>query len=301
MSDRAAEAVALELGLLELEAAVAALSAPQFRRPLLPHERAANTDFAAIAASADSGQQRLLATLLAGRRSLLRAAAAWAGGSGVDAAEVLRLLLSPALAASLVFTDAYERLVDQLRAQLAALADSELRRAFAELVAQGLEDTALPDGAELALIVEAQARRLAVTVLTSVQTQLQQAAGAVTVAGVDAATSGADLAVRLLGDALAMSEQALVDLAGQGVNVAGGGGRLVGVAAAGDVARYYSSEILDQNTCTECLAVDGTQYATLDDAQVDYPVGTYAGCLGGGRCRGTLVAVMASEQPATMP
>ena len=72
-------------------------------------------------------------------------------------------------------------------------------------------------------------------------------------------------------------------------------------AGAGDVARYYASELLDQDTCANCRAVDGTQYATLDAALADYPDGPYAGCLSGGHCRGTLVAVMAREQPATMP
>ena len=85
------------------------------------------------------------------------------------------------------------------------------------------------------------------------------------------------------------------------MNDPGGAGYRARVAGAGDVARYYASELLDQDTCANCWAVDGTQYATPDDALADYPTGTYAGCLDGGRCRGTLVAVLVTERPATMP
>ena len=85
------------------------------------------------------------------------------------------------------------------------------------------------------------------------------------------------------------------------MNGPGGARPRTSVAGAGDVARYYASELLDQDICANCRAVDGTQYATPDDAFADYPTGTYAGCLDGRRCRGTLVAVLAHEQPVTMP
>jgi hypothetical protein len=62
------------------------------------------------------------------------------------------------------------------------------------------------------------------------------------------------------------------------------------VMAEGPAASYYASELLDANTCTPCSLVDGTQYSTLGDAEVDY-VGGYVQCAGGDRCRGTIVAV----------
>lgn len=57
----------------------------------------------------------------------------------------------------------------------------------------------------------------------------------------------------------------------------------------------YASELLDENACEECTAVDGTEYDSLEDAEADYPTGGYADCLGGPRCRGTLVAVHVDE------
>jgi hypothetical protein len=53
----------------------------------------------------------------------------------------------------------------------------------------------------------------------------------------------------------------------------------------------YASEILDQNVCTACNGIDGTEWATLAEAETAYPVGGYIDCEGGLRCRGTLVAV----------
>lgn len=56
-------------------------------------------------------------------------------------------------------------------------------------------------------------------------------------------------------------------------------------------ARYYSSELLDSNTCEYCAIVDGTEYNKLSDSERDYPSGGYVECSGGDRCRGTVVAV----------
>lgn len=54
---------------------------------------------------------------------------------------------------------------------------------------------------------------------------------------------------------------------------------------------FYASELLDTNTCEECVNVDGTQYPDIDAAEADYPTGGYMDCLGGPRCRGTVIAV----------
>jgi len=62
-------------------------------------------------------------------------------------------------------------------------------------------------------------------------------------------------------------------------------------AGAGMEASYYASEVLDDATCDECQAIDGTQFDTLADAQDAYPTGGYSDCLGGPRCRGTIVVV----------
>ena len=95
-----------------------------------------------------------------------------------------------------------------------------------------------------------------------------------------------------VGDHLAdLSSSYLDDMLGGALTQAQNSGRIfVMQQAPGD---YYSSELLDENTCEECEAVDGTEYDTLADAQADYPTGGYSECLGGPRCRGTIVAVYA--------
>lgn len=56
-------------------------------------------------------------------------------------------------------------------------------------------------------------------------------------------------------------------------------------------ASIYASELLDGDTCTNCTAVDGRKYSSVDAADADYPTGGHKDCKGGPRCRGTLVAV----------
>lgn len=58
-------------------------------------------------------------------------------------------------------------------------------------------------------------------------------------------------------------------------------------------AKVYALEILDGNTCDECAAIDGQEYASLEDARLDYPGigGGYIACAGRERCRGSLVIV----------
>jgi hypothetical protein len=61
--------------------------------------------------------------------------------------------------------------------------------------------------------------------------------------------------------------------------------------------RYYASELLDANTCEECVARDGTDYLELTDAERDYPTGGFKDCKGGVRCRGSIIAVYPESEP----
>lgn len=63
----------------------------------------------------------------------------------------------------------------------------------------------------------------------------------------------------------------------------------------GQEGDLYASEILDDRTCDECQAVDGTNYQTVDDAERDYPFGGFVDCAGRDKCRGTLIKVYAKE------
>lgn len=67
--------------------------------------------------------------------------------------------------------------------------------------------------------------------------------------------------------------------------------RLVVMASAEGPARYIASELLDTATCGPCRELDGTEFATLVDAEVAYPCHGASVCLGGPRCRGLICAV----------
>lgn len=63
--------------------------------------------------------------------------------------------------------------------------------------------------------------------------------------------------------------------------------------------RVYASELLDDNTCEFCSAIDGTEFDSMDEAEQWYPSG-FADCLGGDNCRGTLVGVYSDEAAPTL-
>lgn len=62
-----------------------------------------------------------------------------------------------------------------------------------------------------------------------------------------------------------------------------------------EAEKIYSSELLDENTCKNCTAEDGTEFESVEAAEADYPGGGYMDCEGGDWCRGTLVAVYNEE------
>lgn len=71
------------------------------------------------------------------------------------------------------------------------------------------------------------------------------------------------------------------------------------VLAVAPPGRYFASEILDKSSCKPCRDIDGTEYDTLSLAVVAYPSGGYRRCLGGSRCRGTIVTVWSAPAGAT--
>jgi hypothetical protein len=87
-----------------------------------------------------------------------------------------------------------------------------------------------------------------------------------------------------------LAHSMLRDRLGGALSTAMNAGRRA-VMKEGPAARYYSSELLDANTCASCAAVDGTEYASLSDSERDYPAGGFVECAGGDRCRGTVIAV----------
>ena len=88
----------------------------------------------------------------------------------------------------------------------------------------------------------------------------------------------------------AVGTDGATDLARQTIHGAHGEGR-IDTAGTLQPDEVFSSELLDGQTCDRCAEVDGKQYESLDDARQEYPFGPYKNCLGGMRCRGTLLFI----------
>lgn len=82
---------------------------------------------------------------------------------------------------------------------------------------------------------------------------------------------------------------------GGAITAAQNEGRRTVLAVAPEASQYVASEILDRNVCQPCRSIDGTTFETLADATEQYPSGGFRNCLGGVRCRGTIVAVWEGE------
>lgn len=103
-----------------------------------------------------------------------------------------------------------------------------------------------------------------------------------------------EVADHLRGLSNAYLEEQLGGALTQGMNT--GRRATMGGAPAGTV--FEASELLDVNTCAPCSQRDGTQYATVVDAERDYPAGGFHLCEGGVRCRGTLVMILPESTPS---
>jgi hypothetical protein len=157
--------------------------------------------------------------------------------------------------------------------------------AKAEAQAQGVM-IPLIETADLSRVLTGQATAIAALMNNAISNTA--ATQALTRYGVEN-LSAEDVADAVTGHLEDLSPVYLDDMLGGALTQAQNSGRIaVMQEAPGD---YYSSELLDQNTCEECEAIDGTEFTSLADAQDSYPTGGYSECLGGPRCRGTIVAV----------
>lgn len=185
---------------------------------------------------------------------------------------------------------------DIIAAAMIAAAEEAIAAARAEAAAQGVT-IELIDVAELAPMLNTRADAVATLLARSIsETAARQA---LVRYGVNV-LEPADVAAGVRDQLESLSDAYLNDQLGGSLTQAQNTGRRAVMGRR--PARIYASELLDQNTCIKCKAKDGTEYSELTDAEKDYPTGGYSECLGGPRCRGTLVAVYdeadASEEVA---
>lgn len=271
-------------------------------RPLYSHE--VHTDFAGIEADVDQVAGELVRLMQQDRAAFIDLLAAdlantarSPGRDPVDVAVAARLLqlhaylgIAAIAGATALVQAAEQRYRDVLAQAAAAGAD----RAVDEAGRMGADTTGVR--AKLDPLDEYRldlaARRLAQTP----QTDVLDAAAAATyqLPGVPATR----LLPSIVDDLRQLSPDVLLTtMARPAVQQADGLGRQGAMAVLPVAKSYYASELLDKNTCQPCETIDGKRYDSLAEAKADYPAGGYKGCLGGDRCRGTVVAVWSQEQP----
>jgi hypothetical protein len=99
---------------------------------------------------------------------------------------------------------------------------------------------------------------------------------------------------------LGLSNSYAKDVLGGAVQQSINAGRALVYRRDNEPGQLFSSEILDTNTCSDCIAVDGTEYPDISAAELDYPTGTFKNCQGRERCRGTIIKVYHVDDTTTV-
>lgn len=100
---------------------------------------------------------------------------------------------------------------------------------------------------------------------------------------------------------MALTGAAMIDILGGAVQQSVNAGRKLVYQRDTTDGTIFASELLDTNTCSPCIHIDGTPYESVEEAEKDYPTGGFKYCEGRERCRGTLVKVYARDrEPVTV-
>ena len=167
-----------------------------------------------------------------------------------------------------------------------ALAEG-ISQATAEARAQGVTLRA-PQLDDVVRAVQTRARALSIVLANALNTQISEAAGALTGGGIVPETVGELVRKDLVRQGAGRITGQLGGLVAQST----GEGRIAAMREVPDdiEVTYFATELLDQATCGPCRGIDGTEYDTIDESLEDYPSGQYFGCSGGQRCRGFVAA-----------
>jgi Protein of unknown function (DUF935) len=218
--------------------------------------------------------------------------------NGVKTAHVAALVEAIEAAESLEELAALEAPVlgeEVLSDAMFALSAEAGAAAVAEAAAQGVELDAFDSelvADEIVIRASAQATVMAGSISQSA------AQKAITLAGTGLAYE--EVANRVRDHLEGLSDSYLQDQLGGVLMQAQNSARRTVFDGAPDGGSIISSELLDGVTCTACKSIDGTEFESMEAATELYPSGGYWECLGGVRCRGTLVWIAPSETPASV-
>lgn len=290
-------------------APVVALSLPDrdLKRQPLPFEVTASVDFAAMETTFTQGRASLVDAYRAAQAAQIDQLVAEVEAAAGDATKLATLDCDPvdidvlagpllAIAEEGVASAAAEHAVQQ------SVAASEAR-ATLDKIASTVLMVPGDAGAAMRAITDLKPISLAEVNTDALETTVRERAEAASLtlssglagsaskkaASVSSLEPGA--AATIVRDHLnSLTDAALNEQLGGATQQAYNSGRRSYMAASGP-KEIFASEILDGNACANCNGVDGTEWKTLAEAEVAYPLGGFVECEGGLRCRGTLVAV----------
>lgn len=259
-----------------------ALPARPLRRQPYEHEIRAATDFAQL----DSTHQSAVNLLVSEVRTLQQYQIDQLHDQIVEAAGNLD---------SIMEIEADPQHANVIRDRLMVVAAISIQQAVDEANRQGVE-VLRPTAEDLAASLEERANAVDLMLTRDLAQAAARQAARLTGGGLDSAEVAAATRTHLRG----LSDAYLRDMLGGATQQAVNAGRKLVFQRDGEQGDVYASELLDSNTCTHCVGIDGTQYDSLATAERDYPTGGFKDCEGRERCRGTLVKVYTSETPATL-
>lgn len=284
-----------------MRASFAAVAGRELRRDPSEAELAAATDFGQLETQHVQARDDLAAILVRDRDELAEHAVDLVKAMATVDPLTLGAVLGPRL-------EVYAATMDTtaIVAMLTATAAQGVAQVIGEAARQGVAlEASIDYEGRAAIEARELLRRLAVQVTEAVASAARTG---ITAAPLQASRGGllsrlrparmatveADYVAAAL---LELTDSAPVAAAAGASMRAGNGGRFAAIATA-DTRAVHSSELLDAATCAPCFDVDGTEYASMDEALGDYPAGGFVACEGRERCRGTLVCIFADEQPS---
>lgn len=175
--------------------------------------------------------------------------------------------------------------VTLLQEHMLAMAEDAIVGAQAEAAAQGVTIGTINTAEALEPIIAARAEATATLMSRSIS---DSAARKAIQLGTDS-LSPTEVAAAVREHLESLTDAYLNDMLGGALTQAQNAGRREVMSE--KPSKIYASELLDGDTCSNCSAVDNREYKDVKAADADYPTGGFKDCLGGPRCRGTLVAV----------
>jgi hypothetical protein len=181
--------------------------------------------------------------------------------------------------------------VDDLTDELLGAAQSGAGEAVAELSAQG-RDLSPASEAKLRAAVADHAKAVASMMADGVGMAASRRAVQLAASGLSPAGVAAEVRSYVEGLAHQWERDQLSGAVQQSINA----GRIeVFDRAEGEGTTFYVSALLDATTCDPCAEDDGRELASIAEVQALMPSGGNVNCLGGPRCRCTVVAVSSDE------